>query len=118
MFFEKLLKELKEQNLDIERLHLLSDDLMLAAISWQYVDKEINNKLETNDIWDCVKFDLLQWSELSGFINDKQLRKIFPRLKALKFIYPDGSMPDDVRALVRNKIRGKLKAKKKEKESE
>ncbi len=110
MLFDEDLKELKEKELKTERLLLIKGDLMAVIVSWPHVKKRIDkHEYEIGDnLWDVVLVSTAQWMEVAAIpgVTKPRFTKLIQRVKDLGFIFPDGTLPQDVSDYLRMLVYG------------
>lgn len=95
----------KEEKLSAERLILVDPELMQLAAAWPYVPRTINDVGDSDDPWHYVAPIEGSWADLAGVSRDSRLKKNIERLKTLKLIYSDGSIPLDMKALIQQTVK-------------
>jgi hypothetical protein len=102
--WQELVDFLKEEELDSNRLLLITDDLLKAAAAWPYIWKEPPEDLESDNVWEGLKYDIEDWVSLSGFENVAKFKRMIPKMITLNVIYPDGTLPKDIELLILKRI--------------
>lgn len=113
MFFDELLEQYKANPRRESAMLLLTDGRLLAyAVIFKQcpperrmVDGEPMEPAEATwgDLWDCVTVDY----EALAMLADDELvkaRKTVERLKGLRLVYPDGSLPELVNKVITKKV--------------
>jgi len=95
--YEELLAELKKTEWGFERLALIDEEMLAAAIAWRFVEKTVSKKAKVERAWDAVKYNEEEWADLSQ-LSVSRLKKAVKRLVQLNLIFPDGSLPKEVKA--------------------
>ncbi len=123
-YVERLI-ELKRREFGFGRLMLLDEEMLTAAIAWQYVPRTIDATKDVESPWEAVAYDYDEWADIAQ-IQTVRLRSAAERLIKMNMIFPDGELPKEVAAYVMTKVSESLgfkpgaqaKPKKKKKKSE
>ena len=91
-------------DLSMDRLLLVTKEHLKAAQAWKCVDRKTRTTASTLvGAWQNVKYDLKQWSTLSG-ISETKLKRMVPTLITLRIINDDGTVPDDVGKIIESMV--------------
>lgn len=117
MDFDELLERYKANPRRESAMLLLTDSRLLAyAVIFKQCPperREVNGEpmdpveASWGALWDCVAVDL----EVIAMLADDELikaRKTVERLKGLRLVYPDGSLPELVNKVITKKVKDAL----------
>ena len=112
MDFEALLEKCKAEFRPEDAIvTVLEPALLMYAAAWPRVTvKRIGEPAaDTWDgLWGCVKVDIDSLAMLLDVPNNKAIGIVL-RLKALRVVYPDGTVPDLVRKVIQKRVTDALK---------
>jgi len=100
--FEEANKRLKVMyENDYTKVNMLSDDLLIRAIvAWPHVLREVKDGIRENmDPWDMVWYAPGAWMESAMIPRDME-RVVMQAVIKNHLVYPDGTIPADVRSLL------------------
>lgn len=112
MRFEDLLVQHKAQARPEDAMvPILEPALLTYAALWPRVGltrvaEPVGSSWE--DLWACVQWDVAGMAMLMD-VPENKAANVLHRLKALRVIYPDGSVPDLVRKLINKRVQDALK---------
>lgn len=108
--YRKLLAKLKDANWGIGRLALMDEEMVRVIVAWPHAKRTIakdSSVPSAKSAWDFVSADMIDLADLSQ-MQSSRLKKVLHRLRRLKLIFPDGTVPDEVDMFVRAEVAKKI----------
>ena len=114
--YEEALESLKGEEFDISSLLIFdgdSVDILNMLSVWRYVSRcqqDVNvfeNDECVHESWRYIDFDVRDWSLLSG-VREEFIWREWVKLARMKLIYPDGTCPDEVYNMLKQKAEDML----------
>lgn len=106
MDFDAAVDRLKDVGISAGTVLLLDDEMVKVAAVWPQVQRTIvklEDDEEVADVWDLVAFDPSEVMRLAG-LPASRFRFLFQRMRAFNFIYPDGTVPKEIRGIINSKL--------------
>lgn len=96
--YEEELMAFKSEGFDAAAI-LLVDDVAIRVIAvWPHIVRSIEDAPVGSDVWGYVNFDISEWMHLADTgLTGFDFGELVDRLKTLRLIYPDGTLPEEVR---------------------
>jgi len=104
--FDEEVEKLKEAGVVAGTFLFIDDDMIKVASVWQIVPKtvvQLEDDEEIEDIWDLVSFDPSELMRLAG-LPLRRYTDLFHRMRLFNYIYPDGTIAKEVRAIINQKL--------------
>ena len=106
MSFDEEVEKLKDAGVNAGTFLFIDDDMIKIASVWPIVPKSIvqlEDDEEIADIWDLVSFDPSEVMRLAG-LPMRRYKDLFHRMRSFNYIYPDGTIAKEVRAIINQKL--------------